>query len=53
MCFKCDEPFTYWHKCKNKSHMLNECEDEGRFIKEEEDILLEPKERSQKSLCMP
>ena len=38
LCFKCDEPFTLGHKCKNKLLMLIECEDSEDIAKEEENL---------------
>jgi len=47
LCFKCDEPFTFGHKCKNKSIMLIESEEsEANILEEgeegEEENLVEP-----------
>ena len=44
MCLKCDEPFTFDHKCKSKSIMLIESEGLEDNSEEEgdEEILLEP-----------
>ena len=43
LCFKCDEPFTPGHKCRNKSLMMIESEEQEELSEEEEEILLEPK----------
>ena len=38
LCSKCDEPFTFGHKCKNRSIMLIESEElEGNVVEEEDD----------------
>lgn len=52
LCFKCDEPFTYGHKNKNRSLMLIESE-EVENLEEEEEILLEPKDSNQEYLRSP
>ena len=45
LCFKCDEPYTFGHKCKSRSLMLIECDDSEEDAEEEEEIILEPKSR--------
>ena len=42
LCFKCDEPYTIGHKCKQKSFMMIEHEDLESEA-EDEEILLKPK----------
>jgi len=43
LCFKCDEPYIFGHKCKNKRMMI-EYADEDELAEEGEEILLEHRE---------